>query len=669
MAQQLILPPETPTPSPHTYKPWKQVLQECGYPTRVVVVDSETYFDEEYSLKNMSQVGYILDERFEELAWVYKFEDGHPHFEWRQRYHKDQLGDYADKFTFVMHHAQFDAAILAYRYGLHPKYIVDTLALSRAWKARCSHSLKDLASLVGAEPKGDTQTFKGWTFRERYYKSDRSKQPKQRPIMTNEMLAQLEEYAGNDAEITWKLFEYLLPRLSNPQQELALMDHTLRLYTKPTLRFDIPAGEALKVKMQAELDKAVAKTGLPIEDISGNLSFEQKLTRALEDAHDNPLAYLKVAKKGLKLAEAKDDVAREWLLHHQDERVRDLFNARVAVKSWPLHIGRVDNILALAKSTSGLAPIYLRYHGAHTGRYSGGDDLNFQNMGKNGLIGEIRHLIVPPSDHKLLIVDLAQIEARVLAWLAGQDDLIVAFRDDADPYSDFATDFYKSPVRRPRKGGIPTVEKLMDQRRQFGKTAILGLGYGMGAEHLAEVATQKGIPTDIPTAKSAVDLYRRKYAEIPRLWNEVERLFARAGTSGRLQQSNQGIRFSSRPDCKVVITLPNGRELHYHRVTFPDRKINVWDDKLGYPVPTWGGSLVENLCQAIARDILTAGTIELEELGWHTALSVHDEVVLVIPESVVEAIPAVHSVMCRNRSWHDGLPLAIEVKIADRYGK
>ena len=122
----------------------------------------------------------------------------------------------------------------------------------------------------------------------------------------------------------------------------------------------------------------------------------------------------------------------------------------------------------------------LKYYGALTGRYSGGGGVNFQNLPKEGMIAELRTLLIPPAGHKLVVVDAASIEARVLAWLAGDEKLCNAFRNNVDIYSDFASDFYQVEVRKPNASDSLEQTKELKRLRQMGKVAILGLGYGMG---------------------------------------------------------------------------------------------------------------------------------------------------------------------------------------------
>lgn len=365
------------------------------------MLDFETYFDSEFSLRSTSTIEYIKDPRFEILCLAFNCFYG-PHLSpdpycpvgeelvetaircWQKTYGPDLAAC-----TVLMQNAQFDASILAFKYGVYPKQVIDLLGLARAWNSRCKNDLDHQAKRWGLPPKGETKDFAGVTLRTRFAKAKgRKKGPKlptQVPKMTPEQRAALEVYANLDVDLEWRLFEILLPRLSRPKFELRVMQDTLEMFTKPSIAVDYAKGEDLVIRMNAELDRVMATAGVTDdpedmkngktarEKISGDKSFEDMLFAALEACGDNAIKYIKYDKnhKAI-LAIAQTDIQREELEKHADPQVRKLMAARRALDAWPKHIIRTKKIMAQARANGGLLPVPLKYHGAHTGRDSGG---------------------------------------------------------------------------------------------------------------------------------------------------------------------------------------------------------------------------------------------------------------------------------------------------------
>jgi DNA polymerase len=663
------------------------VLEFAGYPTTAVVIDFEMYFctAEGYGLKTLSTVEYLTDPRSEvlglaslihdergsDLAWHSGEEAVATFLKWLQSTYGDDL----ERATVINHNSQFDCSVLAFKFGIHPKYIVDTLGLSRAWDSRRRHGLEFLAKEYDLGVKGNTADFDGWSNRVRFTRSKpgakRRKPPERREPMTAEQQKLLGQYATNDACLEFKLLQLMLPCLSRPEVELPLCQHCIEMTTLPTLVVDYDKAASIVTRMQEKVTEAVSATGESAMDLTSDIAFDRLLTTALEQVGDVPQKYMKVMSKGWTYALAKTDEARELLVKHPSERVRQLMAGRIAADSWPVHMKKALAIVDMAKAGSGKLPACLNYHAAHTGRYSGGGGINLQSIGARGeaLVSEVREIITAPPGHKLVVVDLAGIEARVLAYLAGQDDLVQAFRDGADIYSQFASVFFNCPVRKPRAGGIPAIEKRMKDRRQFGKITILGAGYQMGSIRFAEYAG-----CDEITAASAIKTYRQTYAMIPALWEAYRKAFIFTAKYRQPQELRCGVRFDSRPECDIVVTLPSGRELHYIEVRLvADRygdKAEIWNDLNKSWDGLFGGLLVENVDQAVSRDILTDAVLRVEARGVRVALLVHDEIVAVVPEDEAEqALKIVIEEMCREPVWAKMLPLSAEGTVLTRYGK
>jgi hypothetical protein len=697
-------------PMADTYVPaWVKVLEDAEYPTDVLVIDFETYFDDDFSLSNLSTVEYITDPRYETLgvACLLMHGDKAPFAEYEHQvkfwggsqqtishlnWLRGKYGDNLEKLTVVIQNANFDALILRHHYNINPPHIIDVKLLARHWNARARAKLAVLAKEFGLPEKGDTAEFKGLSFRRRMMIPKgraKSKMPVQRPIITDEQIKQLVSYAENDAMREWELFTILLPRLTRPEFELRAMQHTLDMFLKPTLRVDRTKADSLVQRMEQEIDKTldtlngyypkeVIGLQVPVtrESISSNTEFERYLTRALERAGDNPQSYYKPCKRGMMLATAKDDPEREKLLKHPDQKVRAIMEARTAVKSWPLHIARLQSIKGQAAALNGLLGVPLTYYGAHTGRWSGGEGINLQNLGSRGheLVNAVREILIAPEGHKLVIVDASQIEARVLAWIAGESELVGKFARNEEIYCGFATKVLGWPVRKPKKeGGIPAVEARMKwARNSIGKIGVLGCGYGMGQERIFEMGQGS---FDLETALRIRDTYRSEHSRIVQFWGDIEKAFKYTARYGNECTLPRGLRFSRAEGADVVLTLPCGRSLFYHQVRIVPRadygeSVEVWNDTEHHWGYTWGGSLTENVVQAMSRDILAEAVLWLEDQGYHTALHVHDEVVMVVPDhagpELVKQL-AEHA-MSKTPAWATGCPLGAEGAISERYG-
>lgn len=388
-----------PMPMRSTYDPeWRATLRDCKFPTAVVVLDFESYFDDEISMRGdkLSTIEYVthpesevlgcsvlnMNQPFIDYKKATRWYSGENGVEEMLQLLKLLYGEELERCTVVCQNARFDLAVLAFKYNLRPRYVIDTLGLARHWNARTKNDLDVLAKRFGLPEKGDTQEFKGWTNRRRFKRAKSRKKgpklPQRVPVMTPEQKTQLAEYANNDVMREWELFTILLPLLSCPDVELRAMQHTLELFTKPRLKVDYARAEELKQQMDAEIDRAVDQVNVRRTqpetkrvtrgDISGENSFEALLKDALFAAGCDLVEYVKPTKKKGKtwmFALAKDDPGREKLEQHPDEYVRLLMAARIAVKSWPLHIKRVDRIVRQAKAAGGYLPVPLKYCGAH----------------------------------------------------------------------------------------------------------------------------------------------------------------------------------------------------------------------------------------------------------------------------------------------------------------
>ena len=193
---------------------------------------------------------------------------------------------------------------------------------------------------------------------------------------------------------------------------------------------------------------------------------------------------------------AKNDDEFKALAEHPDVRVQSLVAARLGAKS-TLEETRTERFIAIAKR--GLMPVPLKYYAAHTGRWGGSDNLNLQNLpsrGENG--GKLKKAIIAPEGYVMIDADSSQIEARVLAWLAGQDDLVKDFKNGVDVYKAMASKIYNK-----------NVEEVTKEERFVGKTTILGAGYGMGSQKFRAQLKTFGTSVSEEEARHIIEVYRQ----------------------------------------------------------------------------------------------------------------------------------------------------------------
>jgi DNA polymerase len=361
---------------------------------------------------------------------------------------------------------------------------------------------------------------------------------------------------------------------------------------------------------------------------------------------------------------AKNDTEFTDLLEHPKPAVRAVVEARLGTKS-TIEETRTQRFLEIAER--GRLPIMLNYYGAHTGRFSGGDKVNLQNLPRGGAL---RKALAAPDGYAVVACDSSQIEARLVAYLAGQDDLVQSFRDGKDVYSEFATDVYQRPVTKADK-----VE------RHVGKTCILGLGYGMGPPKFQHSLATGFISVKVneSEAQKIVRLYRNKYHRIQAFWN-------RCGNElSTLVAGGQGHMCDLIPFDAEGLILPNGLRLRYPALRRGKDGFEYINDARAYrkfiearvkgdPTEelTWtrlyGGKVVENITQAVARIVVSE---QMAKIGrrYPVALQVHDEIVCVVPEEQADACKDyMVSVMSTPPKWAPDLPVACEADVGTNYG-
>lgn len=613
----------------------------------IVTIDMETYYDKDYSLSKMTTEAYIRDPRFEVVGVAVKVND--QEVDWYSG--ADPGGflhalDYSDK-AILCHNTAFDGAILSWHYGIKPKFWFDTLSMARPLHSMTvGGSLKALATYYKLGEKGD-EMLRTIGMRRRDF--------------TPEQMAAYADYCIQDTNLTYRLFKKLARQF--PKEELLVIDQTLRMYTEPQIELDPVVLESHLAAIHERKRKLLEKLGGE-EKAKKFLMSNNKFADLLRALGAEPPMKTSPTTGKQTYAFAKNDTAFTALLDHPKAAVRTVVEARLGTKS-TLEETRTNRFLEVAER--GRLPIMLNYYGAHTGRFSGGDKLNLQNLPRGGAL---RKALAAPDGHVVVACDSSQIEARLVAYLAGQDDLVQSFRDGRDVYSEFATDVYGRPVTKADK-----VE------RHVGKTCILGLGYGMGPpkfQHSMATGFIK-VDMDVNEAQKIVTLYRNKYHRIQSFWNRCNHALQglAAGESGHM--------------CDLIgydsegIILPNGLRLRYPALRRAPNGFEYINDARTYrkfikarvmgeeaPELSWtklyGGKVVENITQAVARIVVSEQMVKIGR-RYPVALQVHDEIVCVVPEEQADACKDfMVGVMSTPPKWAPDLPVACEADVGINYG-
>jgi len=619
----------------------------------LITLDFETYYtDKDLGFRTQTTEEYIRDPRFEVIGVSVQVNDGSPNwFSGDRESTRKWLAQFNWEESIVLaHNALFDGAILAWHFGIKPMALADTLCMARALHGvEVGGSLAKLATRYNVGVKGD-EVVKAIN--------------KQRTDFTAEELSLYGDYCVNDVDLTYKLFLLMLP--SFPQEELRLIDMTLKMFTEPVLYVEQSTLQERLTELQSEkqqlLQGLMEKLSCASEEevrekLSSNKKFAEVIT-----GFGVEVPYKTSVTTGKQIpALAKKDEGFIALTEHDDPFIQQLCAVRLGTKS-TLEEKRIERFMDIGKRNRGALPIPLKYYGAHTGRWSGTDKVNFQNLpSRDPKKKALKKAIVPPDGYMVINSDSSQIEARVLAWLAGQEDVVKQFADGEDVYSIFASNVYGRKVTK----ADPT-------ERFVGKTCILGLGYGTGAlklQHTLATSQPVSVKLDEDECKRIVNVYRDSNSEIIALWREADNML-RNMIDEKIPKPIQFGEHSCVHYDKQGIILPNGFRIRYPNLRRADKdgKMQIVYDSRKGEVSIWGGAVVENVVQALARIIVGTQMCEINH-EYRVALTVHDAAVVVAPEDEIDdAIEFVTRVMSAPPDWAQGLPVACEAKVGATYG-
>src|SRR6056297_3308394 len=493
----------------------------------LLILDFETHYDQDYSLAKMPTMQYVRDARFECWGCAFGTADGDYYAPmWAGEDFPDSTVGRLNRIDWpntiaVAHNAQLDGAVLHHHFGHAPAFWLDTLDWTR------------YAISQGALPPDASTSLRAWGERLGLAKGD-----------TADAVAAggdaLGDYAVRDIEITRLALDWLREHCPWPEAEWRISDLHVRMATQPRLALDKPLLERLAADtLDPEMAKAVRS--------------RETFATALRAICIEPGTRTSPANGKQTYAFAKTDRFMRELGNHPDPRARTLAELKAQGGS-TIVAARAQRFLDVGDPL----PVPLRYYGAHTGRASGLDKLNLQNLPR----GQFRDVLRAPEGYALVAADYSQIEPRVTAWGAGDEYALSVFKPGEDPYIAMAAD----EIYHLLESQIDT------EKRRTAKPVLIGAGFGMSGNGMVAYAAQTfGVQMDVRQAYGLIENFRRLRPRMCAWWQEIYREVLDEGElvlpSGR------------------KLTYPGieqrGREVTYRRQTaFSKRRdgdvVNLW---------------------------------------------------------------------------------------------
>ena len=584
----------------------------------IFALDYETYYDKSCSIKTLGALGYFSHPQFDAYMVSVVGDEGtqfvgHPKdFDWEK----------LNGNIVLSHNASFDETL--YLYGVEQK-----------WWASCEphewHCTADLAAYckLPRSLKGST----GALFDLTVDKSTRDNMSGKRwEEMTDEFQKEVSDYALKDSELCLRLWQTLSEKWPEVERNISRLNRKI-------VQEGIPIDETL-LKKQLEVIKVKL---FEAEEQIPWLGEKPLLSRAAFDQQ-----CLLVGLEPPVSLSVNDEESKKWIEYNERE-----FKWITAVKDWRRINALKKKLESFDYATMSDGRYYggCMYFGAHTGRFSGsGGNLNLQNLPREEMFGvNLRHLISPPSNKRLIAVDLSQIEVRTLCWLANDKEMLKEIESTDDIYEAFAIRFGMWD----KDAGV--LKKEDAKLRHAVKAMVLGCGYGAGAPRFAAMSN---ISEDVATKR--VKKYRMKMRKVKNLWGTY---------TGDIEGSHQA-------KDEFSVELPSGRVLNYgmlrghaeggrlHFISKMPRHGKYIDVRL------WGGLVAENVSQALARDIFSDMLLRVEKAGYKIIMHVHDEMVIEADESESEEVlQNVIKIMSEPPTWIPDIPVAAEGSILTKYEK
>ena len=590
----------------------------------LITLDFETYFAKDFSLKKMPTVLYVRSPQFLVQGVGIKLDDQRT--EWITEDIDARLNElpWASS-ALIGHNLLFDGMVLADHYGIIPKQYRDTRSMANLLlPTGINRKLDTVAKLLGHSGKiqGTLDRVKGIRYPDA------------------ELLTELGEYCIQDVEATRFIHDAMWPAV--PEEERVLMHMTTRMGAASRVELDTTLLRTEIGEQSAKRDARIAAG----DHSDAILRSNDQFAALLQSLVDEPIP-MKPNKNG-KMIPAFSKTDPGWVqFKAKHAELSPLLEAREAAKSNIL-VKRPERFLQVAESHPGTLPMALNYWGAHTGRWSGAMGLNVQNL-PSARISRLRHCLRAPKGYVIHVSDSAQIELRIQLWFSGQHNLLALLASpDGDIYRRVAASIFNKPLA-----------EVTGHERKIGKAVELGGQYGMGSKKYR--AYMAGGPLGLPPvnlteaeAQTHINTYRATHPATVQMWHRLDDL----------------IHLMQREDCNYTlgpvtlrherIDLPNGTSLDF---TGLRNEEGSWLYGMGKHYHfLWGGSLLENIVQGLARiPIGTAAIIAERELDLEVASTTHDELICIGPETKAEENQkALEEIMRIRPSWAPDLPLDAE---------
>lgn len=653
----------------------------------LMFIDFETYSS--VNLRDCGAYPYMASPDFSPLIMTYRYgvdgqtkiAQGEAEIKWALRGLNER-----EHVTFVAHNANFERLVLSrifdYAPGtfIPPERFIDTMAMGRS--LGFPGSLADLSRALHVEEKDSAGTALIQMFCVPSKKTGRAATPEERP----EEWAAFCRYAIQDVDTMVEVYQALITRYGGfPKGEREVWNADQRINDRGILvdaELAVRCMDIAAVVKDLHLQRMGVISGLANPNSTAQVLawVNRRLVEAgvMDDQNDLPV--FKDTGAPLK---SVDKASVAYLLSRTDlpRDVRTFLEERAASNAASVaKFKAMTNRLGVGNRVRGT----IQYFGAHTGRWAGrgvqlqnlpsvtaGDDEKTQAFvdrvmnepAENFSISELKPLIrgalMAPAGRTLTVCDYSAIEARVLAWLAGEEWVLEAFRAGRDIYIETAARMFHVPYEEAKP------------LRKKGKVAVLALGYGGGINALKAMGAE-GTDAELEEIKQT---YRAANPRIAKFWADMDR--AMRNRSGRV---GEYITVHPKANGLVTIKLPSGRELFYHKLHF--RTVSKFDKEVEAlhfldpkshraVIPTYGGRLTENVTQAVARDVLAHALVNLDRENVPVVAHVHDEVIAeggVTVERMKELMGAgVGNPLAPP--WAGGLPLAAEGYYCARYRK
>jgi DNA polymerase bacteriophage-type len=470
----------------------------------------------------------------------------------------------------------------------------------------------------------------------------------------------------------------MLPPLPAPERKLWLHDLTVNRRGIPV---DLPTARAM-----------VGLVNRHSEKLLGEMT---ELTGGEVDSPRQTAAFRKyLAGEGVSLVDLKKETVAECLeMDSLPPKARRLLEIRSELSQ--ASVAKYTKMEQMACSDDRVRGS-LQYHAASTGRW-GGRGIQIQNFTRRKVIcpdlaaevvchapddveflfgpvisfasDYLRSTLVSSPGHDLVCADYSSIEGRVLAWLAEEEWVLEAYRNDEGMYEISASLLYNVPV-----------EEVTGDQRQIGKVCELALGYQGSTGAFVSMASNYGVNLPEDEVKKLVAAWRERRPQTVRLWFELERAAISAVKNRGISYYYAGCAFEVKGSF-LMIRLPSGRTLWYYDPIMREM-MQPWGDvkeSLTYMgvdsttsqwsiQKTYGGKLAENITQACARDILAAGIMHVEAAGYPVLFHVHDECVSEVPEGF-GSVEEYETLLATPSTWANTIPLAAKGWRGKRYKK